>query len=124
VKIGTSISEPVKLTSGVSQGGILSPIILIIYGADMEEWVKHSCIWNYADDSKSSCKDKDEQVNMKETGRRYYKHFRIHGIKWTGGKSYKNCLCDAKQQEKMKEPKKSQWETIKFKNQYQQNFLV
>ncbi len=66
MKIGTSISEPVKLTSGVSQGGILSPIILIIYGADMEEWVKESCIFNYADDTESSCKDKYEQVVMKK----------------------------------------------------------
>jgi len=46
VKIGKSISESVKLTSGVPQEGILSPIIFIIYGADMEEWVKHSCIFN------------------------------------------------------------------------------
>jgi hypothetical protein len=65
VKIGTSISESVKLTSGVPQGGIMLPIIFIIYGADMEEWVKHSCIFNYADDTKSSCKDKDKQVMMK-----------------------------------------------------------
>ena len=51
VKIGTAISESVKLISGVPQGGILSPIIFIIYGADMEEWVKQSCIFNYADDT-------------------------------------------------------------------------
>ncbi len=62
VKIGTIISEAVKLT----QGGILSPIIFTIYGADMEEWVKHSCIFNYADDTESSCKDKVEQVVMKK----------------------------------------------------------
>jgi len=66
VKIGTSISESVKLKSGVPQGGILSPIIFIIYGADMEEWVKHSCIFNYADDTESSCKDKDEQVVLRK----------------------------------------------------------
>ena len=66
VKIGTAISESVKLISGVPQGGILSPIIFIIYGADMEEWVKESCIFNYADDTESSCKDKDEQVVMRK----------------------------------------------------------
>jgi len=66
VKIGTSITESVKLTSGVPLGGILSPIIFIINGADMEEWVKHSCIFNYADDTESSCKGKDEQVVMKK----------------------------------------------------------
>ncbi len=43
---------------GVTQGGILSPIIFIIYIADMEEWIKHSCIFNYADVTESSWKDK------------------------------------------------------------------
>ena len=37
LKIGTSISKSMKLVSGVPQGSILSPIIFIIYGADMEE---------------------------------------------------------------------------------------
>ena len=32
----------------------------------MEEWVKESCIFNYADDTESSCKDKDEQVVMRK----------------------------------------------------------
>ena len=62
VKIGASISEAEKLVSGVPQGGILSPIIFIIYGADMEEWITHSSIYNYADDTASSCQDKKEQV--------------------------------------------------------------
>ncbi len=51
VKIGTSISKSMKLVSGVPQGGILSPIIFIIYGADMEEWITHSSIYTYADDT-------------------------------------------------------------------------
>ena len=62
VKIGKAMSKPVELTSGVPQGGILSPIIFTIYGADLEEWVKHSKIFNYADDTSSSCKDKEENV--------------------------------------------------------------
>jgi hypothetical protein len=41
VKIGTSTSDSVKLISGVPQQGIMSPIIFIIYRADMEEWAKH-----------------------------------------------------------------------------------
>lgn len=58
VKIGNQISNPMCLTSGVPQGGILSPIIFTIYGADMEEWVDHSTVFNYADDTSSSCADK------------------------------------------------------------------
>jgi len=47
VKIGISISNSMKLVSGVPQGGILSIIIFVIYGADMEEWIKHSSIYLY-----------------------------------------------------------------------------
>ena len=54
VKIGDQLSDPLKLTSGVPQGGILSPIIFTIYCADMGEWVSDSTIFNYADDTSSS----------------------------------------------------------------------
>ena len=50
-KIGKAISTPIILTSGVPQGGILSPIVFTIYGADLEDWVKHSKVVNYADDT-------------------------------------------------------------------------
>ena len=46
------------LTSGVPQGGILSPIIFAIYVADMQLWLKHSSALTYADDTSSSVKDK------------------------------------------------------------------
>ncbi len=32
----------------------------------MEEWVKHYYIFTYADDTESSCKDKNEQMVMKK----------------------------------------------------------
>ena len=51
VRIGKAISTPIILTSGVPQGGILSPIVFTIYGADLEDWVKHSKVVNYADDT-------------------------------------------------------------------------
>jgi hypothetical protein len=40
-KTGTSILESIKLVSGLPQIGILSPLIIIIYGADIEEWITH-----------------------------------------------------------------------------------
>jgi hypothetical protein len=55
-----------KLVSGVPQGGILSPIIFIIYGADMEEWITHSSISTYADETSSSCQDSVEQVVIEQ----------------------------------------------------------
>ena len=66
VKIGCQISDPLHLTSGVPQGGILSPIIFTIYCADMEDWVNHSTIFNYADDTSSSVADKSVEVVLEK----------------------------------------------------------
>ena len=59
VRIGNVLSERVFLTSGVPQGGILSPIIFIVYGADMSDWVCYSSLYGYADDTSSSICDED-----------------------------------------------------------------
>ena len=56
LKIGDGISMDLKLTSGVPQGGILSPLLYIIYVADLDLWLKHSIIITYADDTISSIK--------------------------------------------------------------------
>ena len=58
VKIGKTLSDLVMLNSGVPQGGILSPIIFTLYTADLELWCKYSKIYNYADDTTSSCQEK------------------------------------------------------------------
>ena len=65
VKIGQIMSKQLKLVSGVPQGGILSPIIFIIYGADMEEWTKNSSIYTYADDTSTSCQNENEKNVIK-----------------------------------------------------------
>ena len=41
VKIRRSLSNKQWLESGVPQGGILSPIIFVIYGADMDKYPSH-----------------------------------------------------------------------------------
>ena len=46
------------LQSGVSQGGILSPIIFVIYGSDMALWLKHLSALTYADDTSLSVRAK------------------------------------------------------------------
>jgi hypothetical protein len=66
VKIGKSISKSMKLVSKVPQGGFLSPIIYIIYGAVMEEWITHSSIYTYADDTFSNCQDSVDQVVIRQ----------------------------------------------------------
>ena len=68
VKIGKIMSSSKALESGVPQGGILSPMIFTVYGAELEEWTKKSTIFSYADDTSSSCKAKtvEEVVRMLE----------------------------------------------------------
>jgi hypothetical protein len=53
VRIGSALSGPLTLTSGVPQGGILSPIVFTLYTADMELWLKHSNLTNFADDTET-----------------------------------------------------------------------
>ena len=53
VKIGSKVSISKNLKSGVPQGGILSPLLYILYVADLEEWLVHSKASTYADDTKT-----------------------------------------------------------------------
>ena len=59
VRIGSALSAPGLLTSGVPQGGILSPIVFTIYTADMELWLKSSKVFNFADDTTTDTKGKE-----------------------------------------------------------------
>jgi hypothetical protein len=65
VRIGNSLSASLLLTSGVPQGGTLSPIIFTIYTADLELWVKKSSVFNYADDTSSSYAHKTLEIMLK-----------------------------------------------------------
>ena len=47
-----------ELVSGVPQGGILSPIVFTLYTSDMELWLKHSGLFNFADDTTTDSKGK------------------------------------------------------------------
>ena len=59
VMIGKILSDSLDLSSGVPQGGIISPIIFTLFTADLEYWCKHSKIFSYADDTTTSCHGKD-----------------------------------------------------------------
>ena len=48
------------------QGGILSPLIFVIYVSDLSQWLKHSVAGTFADDTQSSVSGFDLQtVNSK-----------------------------------------------------------
>ena len=52
-------SASARLTSCVPQGGILSPIIFVLYVSDLEDWLEFSKAFTYADDTSSSVSGKD-----------------------------------------------------------------
>ena len=54
VKIADSLSDSLKLNSGVPQGGIISPLLYIIYVADLQDWLKYVLVTTYADDTSTS----------------------------------------------------------------------
>ena len=66
VKVGEALSERLETDVGVPQGGILSPLIFVIYGSDLEDWIEHCTAFTYADDTSTSCCGKtDEEVIKK-----------------------------------------------------------
>jgi flagellin-like hook-associated protein FlgL len=66
VKIGSKISSVVQLQSGVRQGGILSPMIFMVYGADVKHWLEHARAFTYADDTSTSAEDKDTKTVLEK----------------------------------------------------------
>jgi hypothetical protein len=62
VRIGSLLSVPLSIVSGVPQGGILSPIVFTIYTADIELWLKkNSKLFNFVDDMTTTPKERMQQ---------------------------------------------------------------
>ena len=60
VKIGDTLSDPIYTSVGCPQGSLLSPLIFLIYVADIELWTEHVKLSGYADDTISSYSSRDE----------------------------------------------------------------
>jgi retron-type reverse transcriptase len=56
------MSKSVKLKSGAPQGGILSPVLFIIFVADMEDWTEKSGVFTYADDTSTNTSNKSLEI--------------------------------------------------------------
>ena len=83
VKIGSCVSRSVKLNSGVPQGGILSPLLYIIYVADLEDWLIHSAASTYADDTETGVSGTDiEEIKAKleEDGNNVLRYMASNGL--------------------------------------------
>ena len=50
VRIGNQISSPRLVPTGVPQGGVLSPLVFVLFVSDLQDWLKHSTAPTYADD--------------------------------------------------------------------------
>jgi len=63
VEVGKGGSKPIYVSTGCPQGSLLSPLIFLIYIADMELWVNHASVRGYADDTATSvCARTEEEV--------------------------------------------------------------
>ena len=51
VRIGNQISSPKFVPTGVPQGGVLSPLVFVLFVSDLQDWLKHSTAPTYADDT-------------------------------------------------------------------------
>ena len=65
-QIGSSKSEAETISIGCPQGSLLSPLLFLIYVADMELWVENVTVTGYADDTASYVSDKDEDAVIKK----------------------------------------------------------
>ena len=58
VKIGSKLSKIVEIQSGVPQGGNFSPLAVVIYVSDLEDWLQYASSLTYADDTSTSVSGK------------------------------------------------------------------
>ena len=68
VKINGAISSARKVPSGVPQGGVLSPLVFVLFVSDLQDWLTHSTAPTYADDTTTgtSGRNVEETVALME----------------------------------------------------------
>ena len=68
VRIGSKVSSTRMVTTGVPQGGVLSPLIFVLFVSDLQDWLTHSTAPTYADDTTTgtSGRNVEETVALME----------------------------------------------------------
>ena len=66
VQVGNEFSQPETISIGCPQGSLLSPLVFLIYIADLDQWVKNVNVRGYADDTISSISDTSEEIIIKK----------------------------------------------------------
>ena len=83
VKIGGKISSPKNVSTGVPQGGVLSPLIFVLFVSDLQDWLAHSTAPTYADDTSTatSSSTMDETIkNMEEDANSVLRYMASNGL--------------------------------------------
>ena len=57
LKVVLKVSNEISLVSGIPQGGVLSPLVFVLYVSDLEDWLECSSAITYADDSTTGTSD-------------------------------------------------------------------
>ena len=83
VRIGSQISGPRMVSTGVPQGGVLSPLVFVLFVSDLECWLKHSSAPTYADDTTTGTSTNsalETIVKMEEDADRVLKFMASNGL--------------------------------------------
>ena len=83
VKIGEKTSSSVELASGMPQGGILSPVLFIVFVSDMEDWTVNAGVFTYADDTSTDSSSKivkEVLKNLENNAERVLKYMASNGL--------------------------------------------
>ena len=97
VRIGNEVSSARRVVTGVPQGGVLSPLIFVLFVSDLQDWLHHSSAPTYADDTSTGTHGKTAQETIEKNGSGCKTCATIYGLKWSGGKCQENLLSSAKQ---------------------------
>ena len=83
VKMGNKLSKARPVMTGVPQGGVLSPLIFVLFVSDLQDWLSHSTAPTYADDTSTGTSGTTVQETiekMEEDASQVLKYMASNGL--------------------------------------------